>query len=995
MKKYLIAENLILRSPSGNKKAYTLNANQIRSDHLFMCALAIASPQFYSKVNGDTSMDDRMLLSLQRYYNRFCFRPTPFGLFSTITPMKWNTGAASDLDETPTIFLQLDNHLSHELYKMYGSARQQRYVPNPTLYRFHREFRFVRTETDYGDGKRQYLLQATDYSVLLKRLLKLCATGADHVQMAEVVSREARCSRNESLAYVTFLIDAQIFLPLQWPVITGDDRIKRLLSDQFGADATGLSSALKALLDNINKSTILDEKRLLSWQETAFKSLTKITAENKPLLNVISMKNGAQAAVDSCHRQMLQEGLFALQCLSPYAENPQLNDFAKKFNSRFEGQLVPLLHALDPEIGIGYGDAEQAHNLTLLETIAVQPHEDHSQKMAWTAIHQLLLDRWHNAKTGSKQNIVIREEDLDNLQALDDHEPSSGFGVLFRANASGIWLEAAGGYHTNSLIGRFTPASPTVLNAAKSMAEHDQQLNPELIFAELLHVSDLHTDNINRRSAILPLEMPITAAATADRSEQIALSDLYLFISGDKVLLMSKSHGKVVIPRLSSAYNFRQDKLPLFRLLADLPYQFQSNIRTLELESFFPGLRFYPRVIYKQTILCLAQWKLDTNDVKALSSADEQHVSRLFYKLKLRYGLTDVFALTRGDQQIIFDSRKLEELKFFVNCIRSQTSVKLQEVFIDQKTGEYVTQQFNAFVLASAALDLPPPPQPLKQFGHPKRKFMPGSEWLYIKIYTSRLATDHVLKQLIPYLKKQQRTRVIKKWFFVRYEDHAPHIRFRFLVDTENVGVVLKDLREMFDSKVEQQIIREYTVDTYTRELERYGVTAYETVETLFHASSELVLGFLTRPTTDHYLFALASARALLDTAFITLEEQQLYVHASYLQFKTEFTGNKTELQLDRKFRLLKPVIESVLDDELYFEKLRLHRHNSNHRKVLLSLLTDVADKGDSRQLVSSVIHMHLNRIFTTESRKQEMMVYYFLYKYLKSARYRPVKKKS
>ena len=46
----------------------------------------------------------------------------------------------------------------------------------------------------------------------------------------------------------------------------------------------------------------------------------------------------------------------------------------------------------------------------------------------------------------------------------------------------------------------------------------------------------------------------------------------------------------------------------------------------------------------------------------------------------------------------------------------------------------------------------------------------------------------------------------------------------------------------------------------------------------------------------------------------------------------------------------------------------------------------------DKEDLLASMIHMHLNRIFNEDSRKQEMIVYYLLYKFLLSEKGRQKK---
>jgi hypothetical protein len=79
-------------------------------------------------------------------------------------------------------------------------------------------------------------------------------------------------------------------------------------------------------------------------------------------------------------------------------------------------------------------------------------------------------------------------------------------------------------------MGRFTVADETIANAAQAMARQLELQNPDIICAELLHLADPHTDNINRRAHIYQYELPVTGASTLPETQQIQLSDLYMVV---------------------------------------------------------------------------------------------------------------------------------------------------------------------------------------------------------------------------------------------------------------------------------------------------------------------------------------------------------------------------------------------------------------------------------------------------------------------------------
>ena len=128
------------------------------------------------------------------------------------------------------------------------------------------------------------------------------------------------------------------------------------------------------------------------------------------------------------------------------------------------------------------------------------------------------------------------------------------------------------------------------------------------------------------------------------------------------------------------------------------------------------------------------------------------------------------------------------------------------------------------------------------------RVFSLGSEWVYFKIYSGYKIADVIL---LEYLKEKiellQSENIIKKWFFIRYNDSDSHLRIRFQVDkVNNVFHVIKELNSVFEDVLHKNFIWKVQNDTYLREIERYGSKTMEDSETLFYYDSEMMLNYLT-----------------------------------------------------------------------------------------------------------------------------------------------------
>jgi hypothetical protein len=185
---FLFAEKLLLRTPARSSKYYTdIDRQKLLDDLFFRLALYLASSGFYEKLRrADFRIErltDREQLTIERYFNRISYRPTPFGLFSAVSLISWSDGtylaiqnANFNITANPdqTYVMIMGREL---LLKELDPAAL--YIPNFTLYRTANEYRFIRTGIEEANNKREYLLQSTAFSKSLKDLISFCSTAID------------------------------------------------------------------------------------------------------------------------------------------------------------------------------------------------------------------------------------------------------------------------------------------------------------------------------------------------------------------------------------------------------------------------------------------------------------------------------------------------------------------------------------------------------------------------------------------------------------------------------------------------------------------------------------------------------------------------------------------------------------------------------------------------------------------------------------------------
>jgi len=982
---YLISKYLLMRMPAKDPSDYRSNMQTFLTDHYFKTALYLASPGFYNSIARHnfqaTMLTEKETNTLRKYINRYCFRPTPFGLFSSVTLLNWVDSIKKTSD--PARFkihvnasMTIQNRIGVELSEQHLPASAV-FRPNPSIYRLMNEYRFFRTSPD-GTGKhREYQLQSIAFSKLLKDLAGIERKGCSREQIVTRIIHSAGCSTEEGEEYADFLIDAQLLISDIQLSIVGEDPLTQLLKKYSKSDIT---LELRDILRRLAEVNELKDFELIIPLDQALGKLLTSKTEITDKLNVILKREMAGAAPASGYQDQLRDGLTALTAIATDGVPAAMTQFIEKFQQHFEGQSLPLLRAIDPEAGIGYQYPETEKNNPMLETLDIPYKERSRQGVNWSAAHSTLMEAWLRDRTADPV-LRLNDNDLRFLNAGKGSQPILGMSVLFRIAENKLFIENAGGINSTALIGRFTVADEKISRAAQEMAGQLEAMNPDIIFAELLHLADPHTDNVNRRTHLYQYEIPITATSLLPESQQIPLSDLFVRIIDNKAMLFSETHQKFVIPRLSSAYNHGLNKLPLFRFLTDLPYQYGRSDLSLSLRSFFPNLSFYPRVEYNDTILSLATWILSTEQIAGLIQSDGEQIAA-FTDLRTSVRLPRYFSLAEGDQELVFDTQNESDILFFCNCIRQKKQAVLKE-FLTQP----FVQQFNGFLLPAEPLQFP-------RFrpgtaNRTQRKFMPGSEWLYLKLYAPKIGVNRLLLKLYPFTGKRYGNYRIEQWFFVRYQDHAPHIRLRLKVSPEAISDILIAFKNQFEDRIQQHLIREFQIDVYSRELERYAAGGIENTESFFWASSELVLQFLKQQhATDSvstHSFALYSTWAIIKAFIHNADEQLSFTLNSFQQFLPEFTDQSFKVVLDRKYRELSQGITAefkIADRRLLSGS---ERAGKNFTRQLNIISKSMAKKNGQADYLQSIIHLHLNRVFTEESRKQEMISYYLLYKYLLS----------
>lgn len=263
-----------------------------------------------------------------------------------------------------------------------------------------------------------------------------------------------------------------------------------------------------------------------------------------------------------------------------------------------------------------------------------------------------------------------------------------------------------------------------------------------------------------------------------------------------------------------------------------------------------------------------------------------------------------------------------------------------------------------------------------------KRSYTIGEEWLYYKIYCGEKTADRILAQCIKSIsQKLVDDKVIDKWFFIRYNDPDFHLRVRFhLKNLKNIAQVIDKMKNGLANYIKSKEVWKVQLETYTREFERYGDITIQQAENLFFTDSSYVLNLISTAKTDEDRFV--NIFYWVDhiiNIFKLEEKEQLGFLQNMLDFyKKEHNTNKQATRvLLKKYNALKPLLLNKPSDR----STDKHKELKTEIEKILQKLDKNTILVAKTSLLSSLIHMSVNRTFRIHQRLYEMVVYDFLVK--------------
>lgn len=1005
---YQFNPRLVLRTPAlplpGQADEFELKS--ILEQFSFLDALYLASPVLYAEVENylagkiANERDIRKLTrSVLKYYSRMTSRCTPFGLFSGCAVVDW--------DRSPTgIILEQEKYSRHtrldmqylcslaqQLPRLAGSLPAIRYRINSSMYKIGNEWRYI--EYYFEQTRRVHKISAvtsTDYIDLVIHAAKNWITLPSLA--LELIDDDI--SETEALLFLEELVSMQVLISEAEPAVTGIEFLPRLINIVEAWGANSLSQQLKDVqhqLSDMDRGVVSGKSSYIAVQ-TSLKTLGVPWDESK-LFQCDMLSQPSGGLVDERYQTQLLDAIAFLHRFQGNTEN-SLAVFINRFRERYEDREMPLVDVMDTETGIGYGS-----NLGLTESPLLKdfvfPKKEAAPMYSWGKSETRLEERLGELTPG--EPLILSDKDLSDVKEEGFHNLPPSMAVMFRMlrqEPGLLYLEMVAGSSAANILGRFAHSDLAIDALIKEVTHAEQQLEPNVLYAEIAHLPEARVGNILQHPVFRAYEIPYLALAGVDEAYQIPVQDLLVSVRNSKVVLRSKRLNRIIVPRLSNAHNYHLQPLPLYQFLCDLQTQGLVNGAQFTWGAVAMHRKVLPRVQYNDVIVAPASWRLARKDWELLEKAAPDELTNATLAFQKKWGLPKKLVVAEGDNELLVDLSKPAMAGLFKDILAKRNTISIKEFLepvhpgISDKMGKVYNNQLIAILQKTV-----PTYQEDEWNGVEPilvtDRYSIGSEWLYFKVYCGEASANRILLEALhPVLNKMHQNGMIKKWFFVRFADPSYHLRLRILLSNETdfsmpVQLIMRHLGEW----EKQGFIWKIQLDTYQRELQRYGTRSMEFVETIFHISSDLVLHRLKQKNEDQaehgeWLWGLMSADAILTAFSLSLEQKTELLQGLRNGFASEYaTGKLLKEQLDLKFRQHRDLLNKNLDENVLCEHITNEFQHA--AKSILLLRDNGLLEPNFDQLAGSLLHMHLNRLFTSKPREHELICYDLLYRFYKS----------
>ena len=689
-KRYFPYERFIVRRPLKNYDGHMFTSEEfekIITQEDFQEALYYASPDLYDELKkylGGRLPDGeskRMIATLYKYAQRIHYRCTPIGMFAFCSVGKYSDNTAIPNDKCVGKHYRYDckflfDYINYLLKNADSKLIESLNVcTNQTVVSIKSRFHL----SVQGDNGRIIDIKLPK-NELLDFIMSVSKNALSCRELIKQTLDMFEMSYPDCVDYIKRLILIGVLLPDIKISTTGEDNFKRIYRLLKNSNPILLED-LDRLITLLNSDQSFDVKR--NEIEALINKAHSIGLDIKRnmFLQIDSFSNEHVYIDESVNKQII-EWFKVLTRISLPSENP-LRGFISRYAARYENMSKPVLEVLDHYIGIEYkGNTAMSSDLlrNIFSRSGIEKKAAKIFSYSLTVIEQIVLNKLLEKGNIMEKSVRLTKSDFPSDDYFMDEDYFASYNCMFKIvgyNDNGSILSnlTFSGPSASCLITRFADSLVEIKDILEEISEREQHALPDIILAEISHLSNPHSGNVQIRPSFRPYEIPYLSFKKDDDIKTLHLDDLVINIIGGRVKLMSKKYNKEVVPCYSSAFNYKRLTSELYQFLGDIQLQKAARGLSANFYTLLTMLKHVPRIVYKNIMVNPESWQIE-NFWKRKQSTDsvEQFRSMHSFLKMSRY-----LSFYQGDNYFIIDVESDLSILEFFRLSKTQERVVLSE----------------------------------------------------------------------------------------------------------------------------------------------------------------------------------------------------------------------------------------------------------------------------------------------------------------------------
>lgn len=581
------------------------------------------------------------------------------------------------------------------------------------------------------------------------------------------------------------LIDQRLLVTNLRPPLTATDPLAHVLAvldavpqaEEGTATAAELAAPLREIARALTRhNTTPDTAMAQVERDEATAVMRGLCPASGPALSV-DLRLDAETTLPSA---VTAEAARAAGALVRLSGLPALSGWAAwhgRFLERYGPRaLVPLLHAVDADTGLGYpagflGAAPAPERSTVSERdaklLALAQHAALRHHQEILLDDTLITDLAGTVEPGSIQpttEVTVRIA-APTVRALDTGDFTLAVVAVARSagTTTGRFLSLLDPAERERMATAYATAATATENALKV-----QVASPPLYAG---------TENVARSPQVMPAAVRLGECHDADGTDLVPVEDIAVTADAHRLYLISVSRRRPLEFMTMNAVEPTRRIHPLARFLTEAPHALSVPCTAFDWGTA-AALPFLPALRYGRTILSPPRWRLTAADLADPTAGRDQWERSLSAWRDQARVPTTVF-LGDGDQRLRLDLDEPSHRALLHTHMRRHGDAVLRaETAAD---AGWINGRPHEIVLPLTTTHLPAPEPhwlhaaPLAGRGHGR---LPGSNGHFlIKLYARRARHAGILTRHLPDLLHQLRDEV--QWWFLPYRDPEDHLRLR------------------------------------------------------------------------------------------------------------------------------------------------------------------------------------------------------------------------